>query len=119
MATELLTAVREKTDLIVFVFNNGTLGLIERKQLTRYGHAFGTQVLSPDLEVLCQAMGVHYHNSHDGVEGALRDAQKSGGVHLIELELRENSGMRVAQAKALVRGERERVKGWVGRLLGR
>jgi acetolactate synthase-1/2/3 large subunit len=59
-AGELLTAVREKIDLTVIVFNDQAFGLIRRQQLADYGHASGVDLHNPDLAALAGAVGCSY-----------------------------------------------------------
>lgn len=54
---ELETAVRLKLPTVNMVWSDGTFGLIEWKQLNRYGHAFGTRFGNPDLVKLARSFG--------------------------------------------------------------
>jgi acetolactate synthase-1/2/3 large subunit len=54
---ELETAVRLGTPTVNMVWSDGTLGLIEWKQKSRYGHAFGTRFENPDWQALARSFG--------------------------------------------------------------
>ncbi|MGE3617815.1 MAG: thiamine pyrophosphate-binding protein [Gemmatimonadales bacterium] len=111
MAGEILTARREGLDLIVVVFNNGALGLIENSQVRRFGHRAGTQLINPDFALAAAALGATYHLGNDGFGAALRTAAAAGGVHLIELALGARQGLAAAQARAVVRETAKRAMG--------
>lgn len=54
---ELETAVRLGTPTVNMVWTDGTFGLIEWKQINRFGHAFGTRFNNPDWVKLARSMG--------------------------------------------------------------
>ncbi len=103
MGGELLTAVREGLDLIVVVFNNGSLGLIEQSQLSRFGHRSGTKLNNPDFALFAEAVGANYHYGNGGFGQALRVAVQTGGVHVIELEFGISPRLQAARAKAIAK----------------
>jgi acetolactate synthase-1/2/3 large subunit len=54
---ELETAVRLGTPTVNMIWSDGTFGLIEWKQQTRFGHAFGTSFGNPDWVKLAKSYG--------------------------------------------------------------
>lgn len=102
-ATELVTARRLGLDLIVIVFNNGALGLIERQQLVRHGHVVGTRFENPDFAQLAGSFGIGYRDGTDEPVAALRDARAEGGVQLVEIRLGDQPGLARAAVKARAR----------------
>lgn len=57
---ELLTAVREKINLSVIIFNDGALGLIKGLQKRIYGRVTSVDFVSPDYENLAKALHIGY-----------------------------------------------------------
>lgn len=121
---ELLTAVRERIDLIVLLFNNRRLGLIEQSQLREFGHGHGTRLENPDFSRFADSMGITHHDGNHEPGAAVRAALAAGGVHLIELRLGAGHRLRTAQAVAIAKGAaggwlspawRRRLRAWVGR----
>ena len=56
-AQELETAVRLKTPTVNMIWTDGTFGLIEWKQRSKYGHAFGTEFNNPDWVQFAESFG--------------------------------------------------------------
>lgn len=54
---ELETAVRLKIPTVNMIWSDGTFGLIEWKQINKYGHAFGTRFGNPDWVKLAKSFG--------------------------------------------------------------
>lgn len=54
---EIETAVRLKIPTVNLVWTDGTFGLIEWKQINKYGHAFGTRFENPDFVKLARSFG--------------------------------------------------------------
>jgi len=54
---ELETAVRLKTPTVNMIWTDSTFGLIEWKQINKYGHAFGTRFTNPDWVQLAESCG--------------------------------------------------------------
>ena len=57
---ELLTALREEVQLVVFVFSDGHLNQIRLQQWREYGHAHAVDLLNPNFAILAEALGVGY-----------------------------------------------------------
>jgi acetolactate synthase-1/2/3 large subunit len=98
-AGELLTAVREKVDLTVVVFNDQAFGLIRRQQLATYGHTSGVDLHNPDLAALAGAVGCPYFLIEGDLESAVTAVARESGVRLVELRLHDAPSLRVLQAK--------------------
>jgi acetolactate synthase-1/2/3 large subunit len=86
---ELLTAVREKINLSVFVFNDGALGLIKGLQETLYNKNVSVDLSNPGFEQLANSLGVRYFQISE--ETNLREELKTileyEGVNLIECKI--------------------------------
>jgi len=73
---ELETAVRLGTPTVNMIWSDGAFGLIEWKQQTRYGHAFGTRFGNPDWVKLAEsfdAVGLRVQ-AGDDLQQVLRTA---------------------------------------------
>jgi len=73
---ELETAVRLKTPTVNMIWTDSTFGLIEWKQINKYGHAFGTRFNNPDwvqLAESCGAVGMKV-NKGDSLQKILNKA---------------------------------------------
>ena len=101
-AGELLTAVREKLDLAVVVFNDQAFGLIRRQQLADYGHASGVELHNPDFAALAGAVGCPYFLMEGDLGTAMRAVARQSGVRLVEVRLGDTPSLRVLQAKRVV-----------------
>ena len=100
-AGELLTAVREKIDLTIVVFNDHAFGLIRRQQLADYGHASGVDLHNPDLAALAGAVGCSYFLVEGDLTAKLTAVAREPGVRLVELRLHDTPSLRVLQAKRI------------------
>jgi acetolactate synthase-1/2/3 large subunit len=101
--TEILSAVRGDLALPIIVFNDGHFGLIRLEQIREYGHAFGTDLTTPDLPAFAASLGAAYTELRGDVEGDLRRVLSSRGVHVLEVRLGDNPSLSRIHAKALVR----------------
>lgn len=54
---ELETAVRLKLSMVILIFNDGKYGLIEWKQLNRFGRTYGVSFGNPDFVQLAKSFG--------------------------------------------------------------
>ena len=84
---ELATAVAQKLDLIVLVFNDNAYGAIRTYQdRVHQGRRIGSELVNPDFVKLGEAFGVHSIRVEAKALGAaVRRALASGGVWLIEI----------------------------------
>jgi acetolactate synthase-1/2/3 large subunit len=126
-ALELATAVRERIDLTVILFNDAAYGLIRQVQLADFGAPYGTDLVNPDFEALAGALGVEYRSSVPGGLAAALDRPRSSRhttVRLIEVPLRDAPAMRrirfAGTARRMARAilptsRRRRLKSWLGR----
>lgn len=76
---ELETAVRLKVPTVNMIWSDGTFGLIEWKQINKYGHAFATRFGNPDWVKLAQSYGAKgiKVNKGDDLKEVLKKAFKS------------------------------------------
>jgi acetolactate synthase I/II/III large subunit len=82
---ELGTIQRLGLDLTIVVFVDGSLELIRRSQLRQGVAIEGTLFAPPDFPAIARAFGGTGHDVHDvdQLDGALRTATTSPGLHLI------------------------------------
>jgi acetolactate synthase-1/2/3 large subunit len=88
-AGELLTAARERLRIIVIVFNDASLSLIEIKQQARRLDPAGVALGDVDWAMLATSMGVTGFKADDrpGLERALADAIAVDGPALIDVRI--------------------------------
>jgi len=86
---ELLTAVREKMNLSVFVFNDGALGLIKGLQEKIYNRTVSVDLNNPDFEKLADSFGVRYFqvSGEINLKEKLENILEHKGVNLIECKI--------------------------------
>ncbi|MBN1364219.1 MAG: thiamine pyrophosphate-binding protein [Syntrophaceae bacterium] len=86
---ELLTAVREKLDLSVFVFNDGTLGLIKGLQKAIYNRNVSVDLNNPDFEKLAGAFGVQYFEVSEemNLKEQLKKILEHKGINLVDCKV--------------------------------
>jgi acetolactate synthase-1/2/3 large subunit len=102
-AMEVVTAVREQIPLTVIVFNDGVLGQIRLQQFARFGRSHATELLTPDLALLAQAIGADYLYFDNEAESDLKAAIGGGSVTLVEVSVGDSNAIRMDRAKGLVR----------------
>jgi acetolactate synthase-1/2/3 large subunit len=76
---ELETAVRLGTPTVNMIWSDGTFGLIEWKQMNKFGHPFATRFGNPDWVKLAEsygAVGIRVQKD-DSLQEVLRQALKS------------------------------------------
>jgi acetolactate synthase-1/2/3 large subunit len=86
---ELLTAVREKINLSVFVFNDGALGLIKGLQETLYNKNVCVDLNNPGFEQLANSLGVRYSliSEEANLKEKLETLLDHKGVNLVECKI--------------------------------
>jgi acetolactate synthase-1/2/3 large subunit len=84
---ELATVARYELGHITVVFADGSFANVRGLQQEQFGQAYGAELHNPDFVALAQAFGVAATKVSDavGLEGALREAIRAGGPHLIEV----------------------------------
>ena len=84
---ELSTAVTEKLDLVLLVFNDNAYGAIKVYQDRVFGgRHIGTQLANPDIVMLARAFGCQSERIEAGQVGAaVKRAQQAGGVWVFEV----------------------------------
>jgi acetolactate synthase I/II/III large subunit len=117
-AMEIVTAVREQIPLTVIVFNDGVLGQIRLQQFARFGRSHATELLTPDLALLAQALGANHLYFDGDAENALQEVISSGSVTLVEVSVGDSNAIRIDRAKGLVRQTARRARkssvfGWM------
>jgi len=86
---ELLTAIREKINLSVFVFNDGALGLIKGLQETLYNKNVSVNLSNPGFEQLANSLGVKYFLISDemNLKETLEKVLANKGVNLVDCKI--------------------------------
>jgi acetolactate synthase-1/2/3 large subunit len=112
-ALELLSAVREKIQLVVIVFADGAFGQIRAQQLASYGSTHGVDLTNPDFALLAASVGASYESvgETERIEDAVRRALSSVGVTVIEVGVRDALPMRRVAATARAREATRRAAG--------
>ena len=95
---ELGTAVREGLSLAVTVFNDHHLGIIRMGQIKRWGRSFATRTSPFDFAGFARAAGAEYHRLDHNLTEILARCRE-GGVHLIEVIVRDNLNIYRARIK--------------------
>jgi acetolactate synthase-1/2/3 large subunit len=108
---ELITAVRERSPLCVIIFKDGALGQIRLQQMSSFGHVYGTELVTPDLDLSAKAIGAQYLTLSGNPEESFRRAILANALTLIEVGVRDSNQMRMVQAKGLVRGTLRQLAG--------
>jgi thiamine pyrophosphate-dependent acetolactate synthase large subunit-like protein len=107
---DLLTAVREDTDLVIVVFNDGQMNLIRRQQLADYGHESGVTLRNPDFALLAQAIGCSHFPASGDLAEVTRHVMAARGVRLVELRLADVPSLEWQRLRAVMReGVRKRL----------
>lgn len=83
---ELATASKYKLNHITVVFADGHFANVRGLQQEQFGQAYCSDLHNPDFVALARAFGVSATQVRDarGLEGALKEAIRAGGPHLIE-----------------------------------
>ena len=101
---ELETAVRLELDLIVIIFNDNGLGMIEVKQkVDGYGN-YGVGFNNPDFVTYAQSFGAHGHRLENPAEfkTMLETANSQGGVHVIDVPIDKKQNMMLLKEMKMV-----------------
>jgi acetolactate synthase-1/2/3 large subunit len=89
---ELLTAVRERLDLTVVVFNDGQLGSIRRQQIRSVGRTHAVDVRGPDFAAFASAIGAGYRRLDADLGESIRASLAAPGVNLLEVPMADQVG---------------------------
>ena len=95
---ELLTAVRERVPMTAIVFNDGRYGLIHKQQMGAHGRSHGTELHNPEIESLARSLGAAYVRLSDRTARSLPGLIRGGGVHVVEVMLRDRIRRRLRRA---------------------
>ncbi|MFZ1682785.1 MAG: thiamine pyrophosphate-binding protein [Candidatus Zixiibacteriota bacterium] len=90
---ELLTAVREKLDLKIVVFNDGYLNLIRMQQLQGGLKESAVGLVNPDFALLASSIGANYFALTEDLSGSLAAFVNSSGVSILELFVSDGPGI--------------------------
>lgn len=96
---ELETAVRLGVPFVTLIFNDNCFGLIQWKELARYGRHFCVTVGNPDFVKLGESFGCKAYRVEKGDElpGALRDALSQNVPALIDCRVDYGINMRLTE----------------------
>ena len=88
---ELATARKYGLSHITVVFADGHFANVRGLQRDQFGQAYCSDLMNPDFVALAAAFGVAATKVKDaaGLEGALKEAIRAGGPHLIEVTVGE------------------------------
>jgi acetolactate synthase-1/2/3 large subunit len=86
---ELLTAIREKINLSLFIFNDGALGLIKGLQEKLYNRNVSVILNNPDFEQLANSFGARYFlvSEENNLKETLETVLEHKGVNVIECKI--------------------------------
>lgn len=96
---ELETAVRLKVNPVIVVFNDNGFGLIQYKQLKKFGRTFGVEFGNPDLVKFAESFGVKAWRLGSAKEfrPVLAEALKQKGPSLIEIPIDPQEQIRLTE----------------------
>ena len=89
-ATELATAVKYKTPVVVLVYNDAAYGNVKRIQQDRFGHnrTIASDLVNPDIVQFTESFGAaafRAEQSPEGLRVALEAAFNAGGPAVVEM----------------------------------
>lgn len=84
---EPMTAVRERIDLLIVLFNDGYFGIIKEIQESKFGATCGAELAVPNLKKLAESLRVHYQVSVGDIGTTLRDCIQRKGLRLLEVKV--------------------------------
>ena len=67
-----------------------------------------TELLTPDLQLLAQAIGANYLYFDGDAENTLREVIRSNSVTLVEVSIGDSNAIRMDRAKGLIRNTARR-----------
>lgn len=90
---ELLTAVRERLNLTVMIFNDSGLGLIKGLQKTIYGRTNCVDFINPNYKLLADSFGARYIDidNDQQVDSGLKSALLENGVVIVYCKINYKS----------------------------
>jgi len=100
---ELLTAVREKIDVTVILFNDNRLGMIHLHQLSKSGRSHAVQTGLVDYSRFCESIGCACFKAADDCHASLEKALEAEGVSLVEVSLRDSLDYKKSGVKGAIR----------------
>jgi len=100
---ELSTAVREKINMTVFLFNDNSMGLIRVHQLRKTGHDHAVKTGTIDYNQFSASLGIQYFRLDHNIPYVLEKSMSYRGVSLIEVGLSDTRDFQKASAKGVLR----------------
>ncbi len=85
---DILTAVRERVDVLFIVLNDGGYGFIRAAQEATFGVATAVDQATPDFSLLARSFGLRYAASGADLAGTLQAALAAPGPTLLEVRVR-------------------------------
>ncbi|MDD5116462.1 MAG: thiamine pyrophosphate-binding protein [Candidatus Omnitrophica bacterium] len=89
---EIITAVRERLPLKIFLINDGGFSLLKSFQYERYKHTHGTDCLLPELESMAKSLHAEYLmiGTAKELRSQIQKALQSKGVVIANVRLEDN-----------------------------
>lgn len=100
---ELATAVREKVNMTVILFNDSTMGLIRIHQLRKTGRDHAVTTGPIDYAKFCASLGIQYFKLDNNIHDVCNKSLLHKGVSLIEIVLKDTLETKKAAAKGVIR----------------
>jgi len=90
---ELLTAVREKLNLTVIIFNDNAFGLIKEMQKVVYCKTAAVDFINPNYRALSDSFGIRYAeiNQNEEIEDALKYALQQDRATIVNCKIKYES----------------------------
>ncbi|CAG0955164.1 partial Acetolactate synthase isozyme 2 large subunit, partial [Anaerolineae bacterium] len=82
---ELLTAYREKVNLLVVVLDDGYFGFMKEIQEELFGATIGVTLENPDFKKLAESLHIPYHIVTGDIEDGLRECIQHSGPGLLQV----------------------------------
>ncbi|MFC2091800.1 thiamine pyrophosphate-binding protein [Elusimicrobiota bacterium] len=107
---EVLTAVKEKANVMIIVFNDGAFGLIKKAQELNFNRS-EANILNPDFKYLASAFGVDYVeiNSNREISDKLQTALNYNNTVIVNVAIDYSNNPALVEAK---------IKNYVKRMKG-
>jgi acetolactate synthase-1/2/3 large subunit len=106
---ELLTAVRERLDLVLFVLHDGHLGRVRLAQIAAFGRTSSVDLHNPDFREFARAVGATYHTWHADLP--LRSVLERRGVTLVDVRVTDSPDLETVRMRGLISGTVRRLVG--------
>lgn len=96
---ELETAVRLGLDFVILIFNDSTYGLIQWKQINKFGEAFGVKFTNPDFVKLAESFGAKGYRVEkaEDLSTLLEEALNSKGVSIVDVQVDFSENLKLSE----------------------